>query len=431
MPIDPSIIMGLKPATFATQDPLDAAQKSLALQHLMGAQDLQGVQVEQARQGMADDAATRQAYMGGGTNSDILARLRGTGQYKAVQALEKAQLEAQGKQATIKKDTAAADKSQMDIAMDRLKYGGALLSEARDQQSWESILRLGQATGIFAPEFIAQVPKEYNPAVVAQLQNAGVTRAQQLEDARKREEIGIKNQELGIKRQEFGQKVANDPFTAGPEGPTANTAVQNFLLEKAKKGATNVNVKTDVKMGESLAGQIGPMMRDSTEVASAAVKQVDAARQIIKALDSNKLFTGPGAEARLKVEQVADALGLAGKDSAEKLANTRTLLTGLAQLTLQGRQQMRGQGAVTESEGKLAERAASGDINFSATELRTLSKAAERAARWQYNEHNRKLKIMQENPNLQQVAPFYQGPAMPAESAPEVPGAPPAGFRPL
>lgn len=210
----------------------------------------------------------------------------------------------------------------------------------------------------------------------------------------------------------------NKPFNVGPNGELVpNQPFQQYQFTKSAKGAPNVNVKTEVKTGESLAAQVGPMMKDSTAIAEGAVKQVDAANRIVQAIDTNKAFAGPGSEARLKIGQIGQVLGIGGKDEAEKIANTRQTIRGLAELTLQGRQQMRGQGAITDSEGKLAEKAMSGDISeLTAAEIKQLAKSSERAARFNYAEHQRKMKVMQENPALNQIAPFYQGPAMPPEA---------------
>lgn len=211
----------------------------------------------------------------------------------------------------------------------------------------------------------------------------------------------------------------NKPFNVGADGIVPNLPYQDYEKSKAKAGASNVNVKTDVKMGESLGAQVGPMMKDSTAAAEGAVKQVDAAQRIVKAVDSNKIFAGPGAGAKMTLTQIADGLGVTGADEKEKIANTRTAIRGLAELTLQGRQQMRGQGAITESEGALATKAMSGDIaDLTAAEVKMLAKASERAARFNYTEHQRKMKVMEANPSLQGIAPFYQGPAMPPETTP-------------
>lgn len=188
---------------------------------------------------------------------------------------------------------------------------------------------------------------------------------------------------------------------------------EQFQLAQKKAGATNVSNKTEVKMGESLGAQVGPMMKDSTSIAEGAVKQIDAAQRIVQAVDSNNIFAGPGANVRLKAGQIGQMLGVGGANAAETISNTRSAIRGLAELTLQGRQQMKGQGAITESEGALAQKAMSGDIeDLTAAEVKQLAKASERAARYNYAEHQRKLQVMQANPALAGIAPFYQGPSL-------------------
>lgn len=224
--------------------------------------------------------------------------------------------------------------------------------------------------------------------------------------------------------------VFNNPNNLMGIGPDGQAVVNQPLVavkkEIGKAGATNVNVKTDVKMGESLGAQVGPMMKASTEQATAAAKQVDAAQRVVKAIETDKSFTGPLANSRLKVAQISQMLGVGGKDEAEKIANTRAAIRGMAELTLEGRKQMRGEGSITEGEGALAEKANSGNIeDLTGAEIKQLAKASERAARHNYAEHQRKLKVMEANPSLSGVAPFYQGPAMAPETA--APGAAPAG----
>jgi hypothetical protein len=220
---------------------------------------------------------------------------------------------------------------------------------------------------------------------------------------------------------------ANKIMSIGPDGqPVVNEKLVGVKKEIGRASAPSVNVKTDVKMGEGLGKEVGPMMRESTSIAEGAVKQVDAAQRIVKAIEGDKAFSGPLSNTRLKVAQVSQMLGVGGKDEAEKIANTRSAMRGMAELTLQGRQQMKGQGAITESEGQLAEKAMSGNIeDLTGAEIKQLAKASERAARFNYGEHQRKLKVMQANPALQGIAPFYEGPGMPAEVAP--PAAPASG----
>jgi hypothetical protein len=226
-----------------------------------------------------------------------------------------------------------------------------------------------------------------------------------------------------------GQVLAQDPnapFYLGSNGQMlAHGAYQDYAKQKAASGATRVSTIVNNKMGESLAGQIGPMMKESQTAAEAAVKQLQAADTIDRALDSGNVITGAGAGVRMTATQIADALGMTGADQKEKLSRTRETIQGLAQLTLQGRQQMRGQGAITDSESKLAERAISGDVSLTTEELRVLTNAARRSGQHVFQEHQRKARVIQNNPDYSAMAPFYDVPQM--QQPQQQPQAPAAG----
>ena len=163
---------------------------------------------------------------------------------------------------------------------------------------------------------------------------------------------------------------------------------------------------------KSIAEQVGPMMKELQGNVQAAVKTEDFANNIIKAIDTNKLYAGTGANVRLGVAQIADTVGIGGKDLQTKISNTRQTMQGLAQLTLQGRQQMRGQGAITENESKLAERAISGDITFTPTEIKQLANAAKRSADYTYKNYESKLDEMAKSEDTRGLVPYYQVPRM-------------------
>jgi hypothetical protein len=198
-----------------------------------------------------------------------------------------------------------------------------------------------------------------------------------------------------------------------PESTEGKNMYRN-LIAKQTSHPLGTNVKIENKMGEGVAAQIGPMMKDSLDVATGAVKQVDAAKRVIGAIDAGKIIAGPFAGGRVTLAQMGQALGVGGADAKEQLANTRQVIRGLAEMTLQGRSQMKGQGAITESEGLLAERANSGKIeDLTIPEIKQLALAIDRAARFAYAEHERKYQEMLKNPTTSSLATYYQGPAMP------------------
>jgi hypothetical protein len=148
------------------------------------------------------------------------------------------------------------------------------------------------------------------------------------------------------------------------------------------------------------------MLVASKTATSGAIQQADAANRIIQSLDTNKIFTGAGANQKLQMAQIGQMLGVTGNRTEEIVANTRQAIQGLAQLTLQGRKQMRGEGAITESEGALAQRAMSGDVSLTAGELRILANAAKRSAKFTYDQHQSMMSALaKDSPNS---VPYYQ-----------------------
>lgn len=199
----------------------------------------------------------------------------------------------------------------------------------------------------------------------------------------------------------------NKPFQLGPDGkPLANLPYQQYEISKSKAGAPNV--KTEVKMGESIANQVGPILKESLAAAQGAQGQIDAANRVVSAVNTNNLYTGPMASKRLGLAQLGTVLGVTGKDDAEKIANTRQAVRGLAELTLQGRKTMQGQGQITDKESALAEKAISGDIDsMTPQELVIIANASKRAAQHTVANHQRLVAKTRADQNTSNLADFY------------------------
>lgn len=206
-----------------------------------------------------------------------------------------------------------------------------------------------------------------------------------------------------------GPQDPNQPFLVGADGKVApNPAYQEYQMRKAKAGATSISTKTEVKMGESLAAQVGPILKESLAAAQGAQGQIDAADRILKAADTQKLFTGPLASKRLSLAQIGQAFGIGGKDDAEKIANTRQLVRGWAELTLQGRKQMSGQGQITNQESSLAEKATSGDIDsLTMGEIGIVANASKRVAQHTIQNHQRLVAKTRADKNTAGLADYY------------------------
>jgi hypothetical protein len=197
-----------------------------------------------------------------------------------------------------------------------------------------------------------------------------------------------------------GIEKKKDPKTWNPQQAAL---AQKIVESKTSAGASKYDFGNMINKSLS---DVAPMLVASKTATSGAIQQADAANRIIQSLDTNKLFTGAGANQKLQAAQIGQMLGVTGNKTEEIVANTRQAIQGLAQLTLQGRKQMRGEGAITESEGALAQRAMSGDISLTAGELRILANAAKRSAKFTYDQHQSMMgALAKDSPNS---VPYYQ-----------------------
>ena len=195
-------------------------------------------------------------------------------------------------------------------------------------------------------------------------------------------------------------RLPSDPKTWTEQ--QANYAKQ-LVESKTSAGASKYDFGNMINKSLS---DVAPILVASKTATGGAIQQADAANRIIQSLDTNKIFTGAGANQKLQAAQIGQMLGVTGGKTEEIVANTRTAIQGLAQLTLQGRKQMRGEGAITESEGALAQRAMSGDVSLTAGELRILANAAKRSAKFTYDQHQSMMgALAKDSPNS---VPYYQ-----------------------
>ena len=152
---------------------------------------------------------------------------------------------------------------------------------------------------------------------------------------------------------------------------------------------TFVNIRTlsrppapvvNVSMENAAGKELGQLVPQLASQASSAVTQVTDIQRYKAQLP--QAIVGPMAETRLGVERIASMLGLTGD---QRTRATTELIQGLAEMGLQSRSMLTGQGAITDAEQKLLIKARSGDINLTRGELDTLLSVSDRAARAQYN----------------------------------------------
>ena len=182
------------------------------------------------------------------------------------------------------------------------------------------------------------------------------------------------------------------------------------IMQLRRSGAASQTV--DIKMPgnqQFLSGvgtDISKTLSDLTAGATAANQTLANVDRILPALD--KAVLGPGADYRTTLLRVGQQLGIAGANANEVLAQTATVVQGLAQSELDAAAQMKGQGTLTDAERAILRRAAAGDQSLTAVEIQTSLKAAQKNA-------NARLKLQQDYvkrasklPGFEQFAPMYE-----------------------
>ncbi len=214
----------------------------------------------------------------------------------------------------------------------------------------------------------------------------------------------------------------NDLLISGENG----ALIPNNPLIKAKaqiaaagKPQTTVINKIENKAAESIAREAGEVLKQSSISVESAFQLKDTANQILAAIKNRNAIIGPYANQRLSLAQMADTLGIGGRNNEEKLQNTRELMMGLARLGAEARLLGKGQGAMTEGESRLYQRVLTGEIdNLSIPEIKTIANGANKVANIKIMNHNKKLEVVNELPGTQGIAKLFDPVNIPQENNP-------------
>jgi hypothetical protein len=191
--------------------------------------------------------------------------------------------------------------------------------------------------------------------------------------------------------------------------------VPNVPLIEAKKsigkaGASNINMGVTIpgkKFYEGIGSGISEAVTKGYEQAQSGAQSLANANQIAASID--KAFIGPLANQRLTIARLGDVMGVAGKDNAERLENTRNLIQGLARQELAAAAQMKGQGQITESERAILRRAEAGEIqDFSKPELQSLVGSIRRLANTRIKTHQQNMEKLKLDPQAKELVDFMR-----------------------
>lgn len=235
MPADASIYSMIRPQeTVPLENPLDIRTRQMQLRDMMGQSQLREIQTRGALRDEETGNRVRDLFASGRpvTQEQVMA----VDPLKAGPAYAKSQLDMRKAQADIAKD-------ETETRIKVLERGASILSGAKDQASYELALRTGEQAGVFTPEMLSKLPREFNPQMVAMMRNAGVTEAQRLADERAKEghDITMRGQDISAGTTIRGQDITDARTRA--EG-AANRSV-------SMRGQDLTDARTRDQLGQS------------------------------------------------------------------------------------------------------------------------------------------------------------------------------------
>jgi hypothetical protein len=214
MALDPSIIFQLGKGVTPLMSPGEIQDQRMQ-------RELGSMKLQQARQGMEDDQAMREIARSTAPG-DLSGAYYKAGLVKPAQDAQKFQLDQQ-------KSQREAQKAEIDAHLKQFELAGQIMNGVTDQASWD---RARQETArVFGPEKAAQMPAQYDPALIAQNRAKAMTVKDQLEQLRKQFEFanpsGSALLSAQTSRENNAATIANSQRTADMTDARAREANQN------------------------------------------------------------------------------------------------------------------------------------------------------------------------------------------------------------
>lgn len=267
----------------------------------------------------------------------------------------------------------------------------ALLAGMKPEQGLPEILKMSQA----AEKYGTPTPVVMNgQTVMVQYNEQGQPRIAQ-------GAMPYEAQSPDIRSVEY---ISGQPLAG--TGPAGIQKVGQYRQQIAPKTTTTVNMPGNQQFLAGVGTDISKTLSDLTAGATAANATLANVDRILPALD--KAVLGPGADYRTTLLRVGQQLGIAGQNANDTLAQTATVVQGLAQSELDAAAQMKGQGTLTDSERAILRRAAGGDQSLTAVEIQTGLKAAQKSAQARLKLQQEYVNRASKLPGFEQFAPMYQ-----------------------
>ena len=187
---------------------------------------------------------------------------------------------------------------------------------------------------------------------------------------------------------------------------------EQWKQANAKAGASSVQVnqKVEQKTGESMAKEVGGMLKDSKIAVTGAIKMNDAADRILKAIETGNVTAGPLSS---KIQTMRQFFDRSGGDSNDKVRQTRQVIRALAESSVEARKELQGQGQVTENEALAVQKAYSGDIDsLTVGELQDIANLNKKLATIRAQGHQSMLDEASKGEGTKGLVNYYKVPGM-------------------
>lgn len=235
---------------------------------------------------------------------------------------------------------------------------------------------------------------------------------------------------VALQRQAPGTVLPQDlteSVIRGPDGkPVLNDLALKAKTQVAAAGAANS--KITVNTAEDYSKAAVTRLEGTQAAADGGISALGTVKQIRSALRSGQVSTGPLSGVKNWAERV---FGI----NEQGVAKRRAVEQGLNELVLASRGALKGQGAISDKETALLEKAAAGDINeMTPAEIEVILNTAERLAKAAIQKHGRQVEAARGQTGSKMFLPSFELPeeyrprrSAPRAVAPARKGLPPKG----
>lgn len=242
MPVDPSIISGLKPIQI--ESPVNALAQLLQVQGAQQQNQLGQMKLDEHSRGI--ERTNRLQALLGGMKQDAPAEEQ-VGALTRGGFLTEARTLAESS-AKVAKEKRESEKFELEGHLKKFEIAGQIMNGVKDQATWERAK--AQTAQAFGPEAAAQLPELYDPALIEQKRAQAMTVKDQLEQVWKQ-----KGYDLDLKQ--FGEQVRHNKAGEGLTAAGQAITVRGQNMVDARAREANQQPK-----GQVVQTDDGPMLVD-------------------------------------------------------------------------------------------------------------------------------------------------------------------------